>query len=313
MKKITLLSIAMIAGLSVPAAVHAQTIGVQFPPYYAQPYSTLNGNTGGGPSGSTMAGVAPQGNWNDAMGPSNLPDSFGGGDGQVTGDITNANLFTYIPNAVPGAYPNNGAYTSSPTTLIDSTGTASGIIFHLSGANSERGGNGDGNAFTGTNSAGNAALVNGGAYNTGGAVSLSLAGLVPTDYYTLYAYAHADYYFYNGLAAEMTLGSQSVYFTSGNTLTGLTMAMGSSAANANLADYAAFTVLGSTLENESLTVNGLAADGTTIVGGVGLAGFQLVDDGSTPPAVPEPSTVWMFSLGFLGLMVHVYRKRYARS
>jgi hypothetical protein len=307
MKKTTLL-IASLATLFLPTLGSAQTISVQFPPYYAQPYSTLNGNSGQGTSGAQSAGVVTASNWNDAMGPSNLPGSFGGGDGQVSGDITNASLFTWVKNTTPGSYPNNGNYTVAPSSLVDSTGAASTLFFDLSGANSERGGNGDGNNFT---NSGNKSLVGGGVYNTGGAVTLTLGGLNPTDYYTLYAYAHADYYFYNGLAAEMSLNGQNVYFTSGNSLTGLTLATGTSAANANLADYASFTLLGSTLEGLPLTVNGLNAAGA-VVGGMGLAGFQLVDIGATPPAVPEPSTVWMFSLGFLGLMVHVYRKRYAQ-
>jgi hypothetical protein len=243
------------------------------------------------------------------------PDSFGtavdpteGGDGVVYSDITNANLFTWVTNPAPtSAYPNNGSYTGSAATLVTSTGAPSVLQFDLSGANYERGGNGNGNGFT--TGQGNKNLANGGAFNTGsGGVSLSLAGLNATDYYTLYAYVDADYNFYGNGVIQASLGNQSLFFTmnGASTLTGFTAANGTTAGDANLADYAAFTVSGATLNADSLNIAALSG------GGVGLDGFQLVDIGATPPAVPEPSTVWMFSLGFLGLMVHVYRKRAVR-
>jgi hypothetical protein len=313
MKKITQLvavSASVVVLLNLTEYAQAQTVSVQFPPFYAQPYNTLNGNQNQGPSTSTIAGAVPEGYWNDAMGPSSAPDSGGGGDGVVTGPITNANLFTYIPNPAPGSpYPNNQNYTTSPTaTLLTSTGAVSTLGFSLTGANSERGGNGDGNGFTG-GSPGDASLVAGGAYNTGGAVSLSLTGLNPNDSYTLYAYAHADYYFYNNLDIEASLGGVNTFFTlnGANTLTGLTQATGTSTANANLADYVAYTAMGSVLDTESFSISGLTSTGS-VTGGVGLAGFQLVDNGSGVSVVPEPST-WAMMLGGLGMLVFYVRRK----
>jgi hypothetical protein len=319
MKKILLLTSAAVAGLLFPAVAHAQILSVQFPSYYSNPYNTLNGSAGGGPSETSTAGVLPADNWNDAMGPSTAPDTFVPGDGVVTGDITNANLFTWVTNPeAGGAYPNGGNYTSSPTALLlTSTGGSSSVLFDLSGAGTERGNNNQAE-IGGSYGSPDSQLASGGAlqYGSSGSVALSFANLNPNDYYVLVAYLDFDYYSmqdyfpatnsYNYGTAEVSgIGSNNYYVLSGpqNTLTAWTQATATSSASATIANYVEYqNVLGSTLESDSLTIND----------GGGFAGFQLEDVGSTP-AVPEPSTVWMFSLGFLGLMVHVYRRRYART
>jgi hypothetical protein len=157
-------------------------------------------------------------------------------------------------------------------------------------------------------------LVSGIAANSSGSVatvSLSFANLNDSDYYNVYAYVGSIWFTYSSEAAKVSLGNQSFYLLTDNgTLNGYTQATAGSAASATTADYVEFqNVLGSALDTNSFD----GGEALTVTGKfTGLTGFQLEDIGSTPAAVPEPSTVWMFSLGFLGLMAHVYRRRCAQ-
>jgi opacity protein-like surface antigen len=110
MKKLAILTASAIAALCLPSAAQAQTVSVQFPSYYSNPYNDLNGSAGGGNTPTVTAGVVPAANWNAALGNANVagsyqntPNSFVGGNGAYTTDITNNNLYNWILNPAPGS------------------------------------------------------------------------------------------------------------------------------------------------------------------------------------------------------------------
>jgi len=281
------------------------SIGVEFDPYYNNQYDALNNTLVQGyapnPYGY-QAGALNQQSWNVANG------QTGAGNGTTPSTLNNANL----------TYDLNGTYSPAAPVLLDSNGNATAVSFLLSNVagldhsnvnTSQSGGFGTGgvNAWYAVNGATPAYLMGGVQYSqsTVAPVTLSFSGLTSGDSYDLYAYVGSTWWSGSNPAA-VTLGSQSYYLnTDSGSLSNYTQATAASAGSATTADYVEFTnVLGSTIQGNSLTVTGTG-------GAVGLSGFQLVDLGVV--SVPEPSTVWMISLGLLGLMFHVYRQRHARA
>jgi hypothetical protein len=293
MKKLLIFTAAASAALVLAsAAANAQTIGVQFSAYYASSYSNLNGSHYA--AANYSAGVVPQINWNVANG------GTGTGDGMVLGPITNANL---ISN-----YPTQDTPTGNPLleTSTDATPNAA-ITFTYSGANVERGSQGSGFA----NNTGNNLLYGGDAFNTGGAVTLTLGGLTATDNYTFIAYLQGDYYYYSGQTVGVSLGNLTpVYVTLDKTLGTFAQGTSTNVSAPSDANYVEFTLTGAQLDADTLTINPMNANGAT-VGGAGLAGFQLIDDGSS--AIPEPSSIGLFTLGLLGVGIFVRRNRAVRE
>jgi hypothetical protein len=309
MNKLTVLSAAAVAALLLVSHASAQpvvtptdpTIGVQFDPYYSSPGQMLNStNINGNPNQyGYQAGAVNQQYWNVAN------NSTGGGYGVPSGDLTNSSL---IANS-------GGTISSAAPVLLDSNGNATSVLFDLtnnvSNPYTNAGANFPSAQWYAQSGATPSYLVAGVQISTSNVapVTLSFANLNDSDYYNLYAYVGSAQYVGSTLAA-VNLGSQTYYLmTDTGGLTGYTQSLSTSAGGAPVADYVEFTnVLGSTIDaslgGESLTETGAYT---------GLSGFQLQDIGSTPAAVPEPSTVWMFSLGFLGLMVHVYRRRNANA
>jgi hypothetical protein len=193
------------------------------------------------------------------------------------------------------------------SSLLDSNGNATGISESKTGV-----------AYYGPNSANTGFLVNSAGNNnlyTNGIFvdyasstpMLTLNGLTPTDVYTLDVYVRSTQPFTSGgtFEAAQSDSLQTFYFTTLANSAAFIPAVGLTAGTAAPANVIQFTGL---TGSSSLIAD--IDDGS--FGGITLDGFQLVDD-TNLPATPEPSTVWMFSLGFLGLMVHVYRKRCARS
>jgi type II secretory pathway pseudopilin PulG len=185
------------------------------------------------------------------------------------------------------------------------------------------------------------------------AVTMSLAGLTSGDQYAIALYIGGSQYnpsegsvsvtgaatqyfmtarqgnFYPSMPNALVDGGSTTDFIAaaiaahGNSNIGLTGSYYGAGLSASSyqSNYLEFSFVASGSETVTLTQlgsfgsgNAWEANSTNMNQGnvIGLDGFELIDEGAAAP-VPEPSTVWMFSLGFLGLMVHVYRKRYAQS
>jgi hypothetical protein len=319
MKKITLLGAAAMAALFLtshasaqPVAVPADpTIGVQFPPYYGQIYDELNTQNVNGNSNQYgyQAGVVNQQYWNVAN------NSTGGGNGTVPAPLDNTSLTMTV----------SGTTTPAASVLLDSNGNATSVLFQLSGSTGldhtavntgqDPSAFGGGNIWYAQSGSTPGYLVSGIQYSTSTNVSpvtLTFETLKDTDYYNLYAYVGSTWWTGSQLVS-VNLGNTTYYLTTDNgTLTNYTQGTATSAGSATMADYVEFTNIKGSLIDQDITGDALTVSGANGAA-VGLSGFQLQDIGSTPAAVPEPSTVWMFSLGFLGLMFHVYRRRNAQA
>jgi hypothetical protein len=296
MKKITLL-IASLATLFLPTLGSAQIVSVDFQNSYGQTLSGHNGYTGSNANYTAGTTTAANGmnfyvqNWNDFTPP--------GGDRSGTDS------------------PFVGGTALGGTALKTSTGGTSDIGFTMGYNNADNTGatasnfpKPDGsNSFPFYQNTGNANAVLAGAgvsSNTG--IDVTFAGLSTTDNYSLIAYV-SNLYFGGASTEQWSIGGQTLYTkpTNSNGLTGWVGATGTSAANANYSNFVEFNNLTTATGILDLTGMGVGS------GEPAIMGFQIVDTGAgTVITVPEPSTVWMFSLGFLGLMAHVYRRRYAR-
>jgi hypothetical protein len=161
-----------------------------------------------------------------------------------------------------------------------------------------------GAAVTGFTNVGDNDLYSGGIYTTTGAAafSLTLGGLNTSDTYDLFLYVKDP----NGAANTLvsgTSGSQTYYL---KTISNSLMSSYALATNTTgtgtipQANYFEFTGLSGSSITASLSSSG-----------VNVSGFQL-EQFSGSSSIPEPSTAWLFSLGFLGLGVHLYRTRLAK-
>jgi hypothetical protein len=299
MKKLLSLSAAAVVAYAAASNAHAQSlVGVQFAPVYnGGEYNELN-NTGYAGAGGYTAGAAPQINWNVADGVIVTGPPYGPyNQVPTTNDdpITNADLTDGAGNRLTSGV------------LINSTGAATALSFsytfnvEVNSPASYSGFNASAGQFQ-PNGNENFYLVGGGATSSTGSSTLTLAGLNPLDTYNLYAYVGGTFY----------AGSQTVAITNGSTtydlktdtgsLTGLTQSTATSAGSAGVADYVEFTGLtGSAIQTISLT----GGDYT------GLSGFQIQDLGAA--ATPEPSAIWLLSLGLLSVGFFVRRNRAVRE
>jgi hypothetical protein len=295
MKKLLVISASMLGLAAFASSAQAQIIvGVQFPAYYANPYSAMNNTLVQGylanPKGY-QGGVDEQQYWNVAN------NSTGGGDGAPTAPITNSNLLLQ----------SNGTFSPASTTLVDSTGAASALTFTLSNATQNRGTSANTGNFPATqwyaaNGNTDSYLISGVEASTSAStpVTLTLGGLNAGDSYSLIAYVGSLNY-YGSQAADVTLGSTSYYLkTDGGSLSYYTQSTDTTDTNLPTADYVEFTgISGAALSSEALTVTGA---------GTGLGGFQLIDNGAA--VVPEPST-WAMMLGGLGMLAFCVRRKAA--
>jgi hypothetical protein len=302
MKLKTIVSSAFVVGILSGASAQAQDVSVQFPAYYSQVYSALNGAYSPPPAGYYAgASTSLDRYWNV------VNNSVGGGDGVPAGPITEADRVEYVPSPIPNTA---GSYVTTPG-ILDSTGAASPLTFILANATLNRGANGGAAGFPDSNNdvpysqfypTANLSkfLVSGleTSEDASNPVSLLIGGLDPTLSYNLTAYVGSDYSS-GSQALSVTLGSQTYYLTTDNgTLTGLTGSESTTPTSA-LADYVTFyDVAGSDLESEVMTVNGQ---------GNGLAGFQITP-GTMAPVVPEPSTYVLMGVGLLSLVLLRKRK-----
>jgi hypothetical protein len=242
MKKLLALSVSMLGLAAFGGSSQAQNVvSVQFPSYYSAPYNTLNGSRYGGPSETTTAGVVSEANWNDVINYTGA-NTFQSGNGPVTGDLTQANVFDWVTNPTPGLpYANNGPYTSSPGSLIDSNGANSSVTFTLGSADVQRGNNNQAE-IGGSYQSGDSELAGGGALNYGGTTTLSVGNLNATDSYDLIAYLNFDYYSTNGAQNTIEIsgiGSTPLYALSGpqSDLTAWTPTTATSAGSAVVSNY----------------------------------------------------------------------------
>ena len=183
-------------------------------------------------------------------------------------------------------------------TTTAGTGTITGSVY--SAGNFDQSAPGAGGTFT----AGDDALAG---YGGTSEVTLTLNGLNAGDTYELIGYVTDQGT--SLVTATATDGSTTGTEYFGDGTGGMnTYVQGSSTSSplvqANYVEYTGLT--GAT----SLTLN-LQEAGSNFFG---LNGVQLVDTttGGSSPSVPEPSTVWLFSFGILGLGLHLYRKRWAK-
>ena len=297
MKKLFVVGVTALGLLPVATPSQAQTaVGVQFSAYYGSAGDNLNGGYSNYPTGY-YAGAYLQQYWNVAN------NSTGTGNGVPSDPITNASLI-------------NGSNNSPVTTTYDSTGATSSLTFSLSGMVDNRYSAGGGSfpnlndgstgEYSQFNPNGNLSLfLQGGveAVDGSGSLTLTLGGLNPTTNYDLYVYV-SSLNFAGSQSASVTFNGTTYYLaTDGGTLTGLTQSSDTTGSSgAPTADYVEFTnVSGAQLNADAVSESGAYT---------GLSGFQVVTASSS--AVPEPSTVWLGVLGFLGLAVHLRRRRLAQ-
>ncbi len=310
MKKILLLSAAAMAALFIPSLSHAQELAVQYAtqdPLSPGEAAGVDGFQGWTTVTANGGAFYPFGNQN-LTGP--VTTSISGLTGMTTGPVSASVSYDgfYQHNYGGPTIPSDPG---SSTLLLDGVGTSGAAT---------------------TPPASNA-----GAYGPD-AVTLTLSGLSAGEEYDLVAYIGGQQY--NPTEASLSLtGLSTQYFMSarqGNFWPSMPNALLDGASTTNFvtgsgqnlnglsgyqSNYVTFenltgvstatltlTVLGAFGSNDSFVT---AANGGNAI--VGLNGFELFDEGPNLTPVPEPSTVWMFSLGFLGLMAHVYRKRYSRS
>lgn len=293
-----IIAIAGVFVVSVPA--QAQTVGVQFVQTY-NGYAVNPLNLG---ANNYTAGVVQQQNWNVADGVGIVGPGQYGNITTFSGSLSNANLVTT-------SYDSSYNVVTSSTTLIDSTGAASNILFNYNIGNNINHKNNDGTSSKNLGGGGHWANPN---WNTVGGVTdvylaqgvvysddasltptLTLSNLNANDSYTLIAYVGSPNWM-AGINLSISMNSTTYYLTTDNgTLSGFTQSTSTDSSVSPMADYVEFTGLtGSDIE--TLTING--------VGG-GLDGFQLIDTG----AVPEPTTLGLIAAGVMGLAVQLGRKR----
>jgi hypothetical protein len=180
------------------------------------------------------------------------------------------------------------------------TSTITGTIY--SAGNYNQSAPGAGGTFT----TGDFALATGYAlagYGGTTKVTLTLNGLKAGDTYNLIAYDYdAGTSLVTATATDGTTTGTEYFGKNTAALNTYVLGYASSAAYSagTASNYLSYTGLtGST----TLTLN-LQESGSNFYG---LEGVQLID--TTVASVPEPSSVWLFSLGLLGLGLHLRRKR----
>lgn len=149
-----------------------------------------------------------------------------------------------------------------------------------------------------------------GNYNGFPDVTLTLTGLTPGDSYDLYTYVGAGN---SGRVLDGTVGTTSYYLTAAS-LSAYTPGTATSAGSAVSGNY--FEFQGLTVASSTTPVSFVLSTPASNGNYTALYGFQLVDVGSAGGggggSVPEPSTVWLFAFGILGLGLHRYRSRWAK-
>ena len=276
MKKLTSFLAVAISLLFLALPSGAQTIiSLQFPNGGVPLYNNYSNSFAGQ---NLSAGVDPATYWNS--------------------DATGGNTVGY-PTALSG--PNATRFPNSAS-LLNSNGVATGITYtgvtdgnFNSSSNGFTSGTGDNLLFKA------GSLVN---YNSGGAANTyTFNGLNSSDSYDVIVYANE--LFSNANGVKITLGSTTYYLDTASALTSYVQSTATTLVGATAANYVEFTgVTGSS--TLTLSVNDATANAAFTVPGI-----QLIDNGPVA-AAPEPSTVWLGVFGFLGLAVHLRRKRLAQ-
>lgn len=283
---------AMATGLFLAALPsHAQTI-VSVSTYV---YTALNGPGTYTPNANFTAGVADAGNggdyyvnnWNETV---KTGSDRNGTDSPLTGS-----------NLIDSTGATTGISYSLPYLSADNTGSTSANFPYPDGSNPY--------PFYTTSGNANSVLASQGVSQANAApgtpLVLTLNGLNASATYTLVAYV-SNLFFGGATTASWTVGSQTYYTdpTSGTGLTGWVQGNATTAGAAVASNYVEFDGL---TGSSTLTLTGEAVGG----GSPALMGFQLIETGSAT-TVPEPSTVWLGVLGFLGLAAHLRRRRLAQ-
>ena len=287
MKKLLSLSAVAVAALAFAGAANAQTItSVSLNDSYAAPiFGGVNGYTGT-PDNYT-AGVQFVDDWN----------SF---NSQIIGGTRSA-----VPIVLTAA---NG-------TLQTSTGAVSTLGFSTTYTNVDNTGASGNNlpgqhAFYLSSGPANDLVLNGGIQNGSTALPLTITGLSLTDTYNVYVYVTGLYFTSSSnIAVGDGLQTFNLGPTNNNGLTSFVQATSTtSGANAPAANYVEFTGV---TNLASLAITLTNADGTVGHDTGALTGFQVVDLGGA--ATPEPSAIWLLSLGLLSVGFFVRRNRAARE
>ena len=109
---------------------------------------------------------------------------------------------------------------------------------------------------------------------------------------------------------DISAGGTSLYINTDSSASTYVQSTATSAASATAGNYVEFT--GLTAATGSLTFTLAATGGSSSAGDFTMPGFQLIDNGAGGASLPEPSTVWLFAFGILGLGLHRYRSRWAK-
>jgi hypothetical protein len=189
--------------------------------------------------------------------------------------------------------------TTTASGLIDSNGNVSGITASLVNDGAYHAGGSTAFANPGDNDLfGGDSLLD---YNSS-SDTLTLSGLSSGLTYDLFVYIH-DPNGAPGTAFSFSGAGETYYGTtiSNSVNSSYVLATGLTSATANSSDYIEIT-----------GITGTSFTGTFGGGGIALSGFQLEVAGSGP-ATPEPSAIWLLSLGLLSVGFFVRRNRAARE
>jgi len=175
---------------------------------------------------------------------------------------------------------------SNSSTLISSTGTATTLGFTYSGYTLNDGTNNSSFPSAVVYQSGglcNGFLAGGSTFNQNGApATLLVTGLNATHTYNLIVYVTSPWWSNGGVASALvTLGGTSYYIATSKTLGTWTQGTSTASGSPTTANYVQFNYL-TGASSETVTIAGAYA---------GLAGFQVVDEGTTGGSAPPTYTL----------------------